>query len=166
MTQENVCPSCGAPLDNNTGNSCPSCGVALPVRPVGNSAPTMISSKSAFNSSAEVMDEVKRLIKQGDTDGATEVVSAEFGQTHEAAEGMVEQTLIDSHYVSNDAPVDQTARESTPGRVIDAPGYQEPKKPSNTRNWIIGGSIAAVVFLCLCCCMPLVIALVMWKQNH
>ena len=156
MTQANVCPSCGAPLDNITGNLCPSCGSALPAR--GSSSPTIISSKSAFNSSAEAMDEVKRLIKEGDSSNATLLVSSEFAQSKEAAQAMVEQTGMDMQHARNNTPPEQPASSPISGQVIDAPGYEEPQKPSNTRMWIIGGSIGAVIFLCLCCCLPLIIA--------
>lgn len=154
MTQENLCPACGAPLGINPGSECPSCGSALPAQ--GNNSQTIISSKSSFNNSAEAMDEVKRLISEGEIGAATEVVSKEFGQSLEAAQSSVEQTRIDTHYMRDENPLLDSSSNSAPTRVIDAPGFEEPKQPSNTRKWIIGGSIAAVIFLCACCCLPLI----------
>src|SRR5450830_1499136 len=89
MTTLKECPNCGAPLENVTGNQCPSCGSALPTSFTG--ADTDISDPSRFNSSAEVMDEVKRLVKSGDTDAAAEVAGKEFGLNPEAAQDTVEQ---------------------------------------------------------------------------
>ena len=37
-------------------------------------------------------------------------------------------------------------------------------KPTKTRNWFVIGGIAAVVFLCLCCCLP-AIGLIIYSSN-
>ena len=88
MSPNNVCPSCGAALEENVGSACPFCGSALSV---SMSAPTIISAppkkkKATAQSSAEAMDEVKKLVREGDTAAAAEVASAEFGLSQEAAQ--------------------------------------------------------------------------------
>ncbi len=92
MSPEKKCPSCGAPLDETVGSACPFCGIAL-------SAPTLISTpakkKKAAQSSAESMDEVKKLVRAGDAAGAAEVASAAFDLTPEAAQSVVEQTALE-----------------------------------------------------------------------
>lgn len=149
MTTENACPFCGAPLENITGSQCPACGNALP-----NSAPTMVSNKVVFENSAEAMDKVKKLIREGDKDAAEEVASAAFDLNQEAAQDTIEQTMIDMNYSERETPPVEPSTVSAPTKMKNAPLFSEPKKPSNTRTWIIGGSIAAIVFLCLCCCLP------------
>ncbi len=163
MTQANNCPFCGAPLQDNPGSSCPSCGAALPVG--SKSQPTILSSKSSFNNSAQAMDEVKKLISEGDPGAASEIVSSEFGLSQEAAQSTVEQTGLEMQYSRNDKPPVEPAPSFSSGTVIDAPGYEEPKKPSNTRKWIIGGVIGAVIFLCLCCCLPLIVSMFMLSRG-
>ena len=151
MTTENVCPFCGGPLENLTGTECPSCGSALPAS--ATSAATIISPRSAFNSSAEVMDEVKKLASAGDSSAATVIASREFGLNQEAARQTVEQVEFEIQHDGR-ASSQQEYSASHP-EVIDAPTYETPKKPSNNRNLVVGGSLGAVIFLCCCCCLPL-----------
>jgi len=153
MTTENICPFCGAPLENLTENKCPSCGSALPA----SSSATLISPRSSFNSSAEVMDEVKKLEREGNAGAAAQVLGSEFGLDQAAAQQTAEQVQIELQHDGRESyssgPEAQTF--DTKPEVIDAPIYSTVQKPSNTRNWIIGGSIGAAVFLCCCCCLPL-----------
>jgi uncharacterized Zn finger protein (UPF0148 family) len=167
MTAENVCPSCGTSLDNYTGDTCPSCGTALPNRTNSGSAPTIISKKSSFTSSAEAMDEIKKLVKEGDTAAAQEVAGKEFDLNQSAAEATVEQVHFDMKQSGWETPPAQTepAFTSPKPEVIDAPGYDTPKKPSNSRNWTIGG-IAAAVFLCCCCCLPILVWIVRTRMGR
>lgn len=162
MSPNHVCPSCGAALEENVGSSCPFCGSAL-------SMPTIISTpakKKKAASSAEAMDEVKKLVSEGDTAGAAEVASAEFGLNQEAAQSTVEQVATEMKYSGAETimagPIPPKASEP----VVENIPVAEPAKPSNKRSWIIGGSIAAVVFLCLCCCLPLVIAAATMLRNR
>lgn len=162
MSPNTVCPSCGAALEENVGSSCPYCGSALSLNV---SAPTIISTpkkkKAAAQSSAEAMDEVKKLVREGDTAAAAEVASAEFGLDQEAAQTTVEQVATDMKFSAPEPTVvepEPASKSSEP--VVESIPPDEPKKPSNSRNWIIGGSVAAVIFLCCCCCMPFVIAIV------
>ena len=128
--------------------------------------PTIISTpfrkkRADANSSAEAMDEIKKLVSEGDKAAAAEVASIEFGLNQEAAEGTVEQASFDMKHSGRKAPVGEPAPVSTPAEPVG-----EPKKQSNSRSWIIGGSIGAAVFLCLCCFLPLVIAIVSVTRNR
>jgi hypothetical protein len=165
MTTENNCPFCGTSLEGNTSNQCPSCGSALHTS--SNSAPTLISKKPVFNSSAEIMDEVKNLIREGDQSGATEVLSSQFGLSQEAAQSTVEQTEIDMSHTGREVPPaePEATYVSSKPEIIDAPKSQE-KKSGISKNWIIGGSIGAVVFLCVCCCLPIVGWLIWVNQGQ
>jgi uncharacterized Zn finger protein (UPF0148 family) len=154
MSSENNCPFCGAPLGTNPGNTCSSCGNALPFS--SNSAPTMISHKSDFNNSAEVMDEIKNLIKEDKTEAAAEIAAAEFELNADAANRVIEQTAVDLKYSSaSDALLsepEKTSNQVEP-EIIDAPINDNIENPSKKRFWIIAGSIAAGIFLCCCCCL-------------
>jgi len=168
MSPNNVCPSCGAALEENVGSACPYCGSALSV---SMSAPTMIGApakkKKKAQSSAEAMDEVKKLVREGDAAGAAEVASAEFGLDAEAAKTTVEQVATDMKYSAPEPAKVEPEPVSKPSEpVIESIPPEEPKKPSNSRNWIIGGSVAAVIFLCCCCCMPFVIAIAAIMRNR
>jgi hypothetical protein len=164
MSPKNECPSCGAALEENVGSACPFCGSAL-------SAPTILGApalrkKAAAQSSAEAMDEVKKLVEAGDTAGAEAVASAEFGLNQEAAEVTVEQVSFDLKRSGRKLVTPEPEPTPRPAEtVIDSEFSDQPKKPSSRRNWIIGGSIGAAVFLCLCCCLPLVIAIVTMRNR-
>jgi len=164
MSPKNECPSCGAALEENVGSACPFCGSAL-------SAPTILGAQAIRNravakSSAEAMDEVKKLVSEGDTAGAEEVASAEFGLNQEAAEMTVEQISFDLKRSGRKLVTPESEPASSPaGQVIDSNVFDQPQKTSTRRNWIIGGSIGAAVFLCLCCCLPLVLAIVTMRNR-
>ena len=146
MTDLKECPYCGAPLAGVTGNLCPSCGSTLP----GRSSSTPASLEASFQSSAEAMDEVKRMIDEGNPNSAAEVAGTAFGLSQEAARNTVEQTQIDMQHSGFETPPTEPekvkdAPNSTP-TIIDAPGYGTPQKPNNTRrNWLIGGAIGATL---------------------
>jgi len=168
MSPNNVCPSCGAALEDNAGSSCPFCGSALSL---SMSAPTLISApaqkkKAAAKSSAEAMDEVKKLVREGDTAGAAEVAGAEFGLDQEAAQSTVEQVATDMKYSAPEPVIVEPIPGYKPSEpVSESSPYDEPKKPSNSRPWMIGG-ILAVIFLCCCCCLPLLITIVSMARNR
>jgi hypothetical protein len=122
------------------------------------------------------MDEVKKLVSEGDTAAAEEVASAEFGLDEEAAKTAVEQVATDMKYSETEPePVEPEIVEETPPTpapfepepvVVEAqPVGEPPKPPSKTNPWLIGG-IGAVLFLCLCCCLPTLIAIVAMARNR
>ena len=163
MPPNNVCPSCGAALEDNVGSSCPYCGSAL-------SMPTIVSApakkKKAAKSSAEAMDEVKQLVREGDKAAAAEVASAEFGLNQEAAQTTVEQVAADMKYSAPESVIVEPIPNYKPSEPVSSNVFDAPQKPSNSRPWIIGCSIGAVVFLCLCCCLPLLLTLVGVMRNR
>ena len=84
------CPACGGFIeysDHNQDMACPFCGTAVTTPPAGDVAPAPADPSSAktvvqaskFKNSAEIMDEVKRLLGEGDKDGAIKVYAKEFG---------------------------------------------------------------------------------------
>ena len=164
MTTELKCSFCGAPLESENLAACPSCGSAL--SNFSNQA-TMISSKSTFGTSAEVMDEVKRLAKEGNVDAAAKVAGEQFGLSEEAARDSVEQSIVDMDHSGSgksSTAADNQSFNSQP-EIIDAPGYSTPKPPASKKKWIIGGVIVAVVFLCLCCCLPMIVSSIMYFRK-
>lgn len=167
MTTEYKCPFCGAPIDNPNATECPSCGNALSIRP--GSAPVEVTQKPEFNSSAEVMDEVKDLIREGDTAGAAGVAGAAFGLDSEAAKDTVEQMQIDMQHSGQETPPSAAAEPgytSPAPQVIDAPGYDAPKKSSSVGKWIIGGVIGATILLCVCCVLTILIFVPVFRNGQ
>lgn len=164
MSTELKCSFCGAPLESENLAACPSCGSAIPGF---SSQATMISSKSNFGNSAEVMDEIKKLAKEGKVEEAAQVAGEEFGLSGESARVTVDQTMIDMRH--SDSGSESTSEDKKPStsqpEIIDAPGYSVPKQPSGKKNWLIGGIVAAVIFLCLCCCLPIIAGLVMYYNK-
>ncbi|MEI6290323.1 MAG: hypothetical protein WCP19_07815 [Chloroflexota bacterium] len=164
MTTELKCSFCGAPLESENLPSCPSCGSTL--SNFSNQA-TMISSKSSFGTSAEVMDEVKRLAKEGKVNEAAQVAGEQFGLSREEAANSVDQTIVDMGLSGAGSSSHSSAEKSSKSQpeIIDAPGYKAPIPPSSKKNWVIGGVIAAVIFLCLCCCLPIIVSAFMYFKK-
>jgi uncharacterized Zn finger protein (UPF0148 family) len=169
MTTQSICPFCGAPLENYTGSQCPSCGNALPV--VSGSEPGIITSpKPEYNNSAEVMDEVKKLVREGDSEAAAQVAATEFGLNLEAAHNTVEQVEVEmqhsGHEIPKTEPEPASFNPNPAPEVIDAPTYTSTQQPSNTRKWIIGGVIGAAIFLCVCCLLPILILIPVFRNGQ
>ena len=184
MTENRTCPSCGATLEENVGSQCPFCGNALST--VSSSAQTMISSRpliksEQFDNSAEAMDEIKKLVREGEEAEATRIASEQFDLKPEDAKNTVEQvaeelkysgneTIIAGHAAPPPPPVSAQAAYSTPASnpaafsTPSAASFVDEPKNSSKKNWIVGGSIAAVIFLCLCCCLPL--ALIIFNMQN
>lgn len=181
-----TCSNCGGSVDAGE-HTCPYCGTALIPSPAAQStpeqvsggAPTMLSESlnaivSPFNSSAEAMDEVKRLLRENKKAEAVQAYREYFKVGLKVAKQAVEQTETDMKYAPAPEPAAATILEpvaaagdaTTFTPVEPEPASPEPPKPSNRRNLIIGGSVAAVLFLCCCCCLPLVIALVGMYQSR
>lgn len=177
------CPACGGLIeysDSNQDMVCPFCGTAVTTpgqatatvviprgeRPQSAVAQTMIQ-QSRFNSSAEIMDEVKRLLREGDKPGATKVYRKELGVSQADAKTAVDQIEIDmKHLEEPPAPVVVESAPPPPSPVSepaisgDVVFNAAPEKPSSTKNWIIGCSIALVVFCCLCVILPTIVTVV------
>ncbi len=186
MTDTFQCPACGGLIEytsNNQDMPCPFCGTAITTPGAGTApaaatvvvpkiegnpgaaAQTMIQ-HSRFNNSAEIMDEIKRLLREDDKSGAVKVYRKEFNVPLADARSSVDQIEIDMRHSGKETPPPPTPVESAPP---PAPAPSEPavsgdvvfdgtpQKPSSTKNWIIGCSIAAVVFCCCCVILPTLI---------
>ena len=113
------------------------------------------------------MDEVKRLVGEGETTAAEKVVSEAFDQNPEAAKIMVEQTAIDMDHTETEIQQAEPEKSFVPSQadVFEKPLYTEPEKPAKSQNWLVIGGITAVVFLCLCCCLPIIGILIVAANN-
>jgi hypothetical protein len=164
MSPNNVCPSCGAALEDNVGSACPYCGSALSL---SMSAPTIISApakkKKVAKSSAEAMDEVKQLVREGDKAAAAEVASAEFGLNQEAAKNTVEQVATDMKTSAVITPVAKPILEPS-NSAFYTPASSKPAMSANfttetngskktiSGRWAITCGTGGVILLCMCCC--------------
>ena len=154
MADTRECPFCGAPLAENA-NHCDACGNAVHLpNPNLNSA---AEEPTKYHNSAEMMDDVKNHLRSGDEQGAEQVVGSSLGLNQDAARTVVQQANFDLQNFSQAKPA---AAEKNPDpfskpEVIDAPNAPMPEKPKS-KKWILWGSIGAVLFLCLCCCLPLI----------
>lgn len=190
------CPACSGLIEytsNNQDMACPFCGTAI-TTPGSDAAPeaaatvlipkteqepapaaaaqTMIQ-HSRFNSSAEIMDEIKRLLREDDKDRAVKVYRKEFNVPLADARTSVDQIEIDMKHSGKEemppptpAPVESAPPPpSTPPSIPSEPAVSgdvvfnaaPPQKSSNTKNWVIGCSIALVIFCCCCVILPTVI---------
>lgn len=116
------------------------------------------------------MDEVKKLIREGETEQAAEVAQSAFGQTPEAAQTMISQTAIDMSHSGRETPPpveNEPERAYVPAQddVIDTPPANEPPQPPKKRNWFLIGGVGAAVFMCLCCCLPSLVIIYMIVNN-
>lgn len=167
MSPNPVCPSCGATLEENTGSACPYCGSALSAKTI---LSTPAKKKKAAESSAESMDEVKKLIREGDQAGAAEVASAAFDLTPEAAQTVVEQTALEIKPAAT--------RDSEPEVILEPSNsafYNANAKPAVSASfssqsdgrtktisgrWAVSLGVGGTILLCsCCCCLPLALAL-------
>lgn len=120
-----------------------------------------VSSGSRFSSSADVIDEIKRQLRKGNKIEAIRAHREYFGVGLKEAKEAVE--IIESDMKFQPAPVidDEPpafARPETPltEPVISANPFDETKPPA-WRNWVIGCSVAFVIFCCLCLILPAVL---------
>lgn len=184
------CPSCGGTIDYTSSNldmTCPFCGTAITTPGVDanatvivpkveaapaptdalESAKTVIQ-QSRFSNSAEIMDEVKRSLREDDKEGAIRTYSKEFNVPVEDARASVEQIEIDMRHSGKEATPPAPEPAATPAYAPEPSAYQVPRSDvldaaatpptnNNTRNIIIGCSIAFVLFCCLCIIIPSIV---------
>lgn len=136
-------------------------------RPVVVSQATIISgsglSATAFDNSAQAMDEIKRLLRAGNKIGAVKVYREYFNVGLAEAKNAVDIVESDLKFQPEPAKDDEVpafARPEAPRvePVMSANPFDEPKKSSGNRGWIIGCGIGAAVFFCLCLVLPLLFA--------
>jgi uncharacterized Zn finger protein (UPF0148 family) len=186
-----LCPSCGGTIEytnNNQDMTCPFCGTAITTPSADSNATVIVpkmevppahsdSSESAktviqqsrFQNSAEIMDEVKRSLREDDKEGAIRTYSKEFNVPVEDARASVEQIEIDMKHSGKEVSAPAPEPAATPAYAPEPSAYQVPRSdvldaavtppPSNnnTRNIIIGCSIAFVLFCCLCIIIPSIV---------
>lgn len=189
------CPSCGGTIDYSNSSEemkCPFCGTDITTPGVDSNA-TIITPKvekveveeapdpassaktviqqSKFKNSAEIMDEVKRSLREDDKEAAVRIYSKEFNVPLADARSSVDQIEIDMKHSGKEAakpapepepipapaPTPEPAYQVPVSDVIDSTSSAQP--PNNTtRNWIIGCSIAFVLFCCFCVILPSVVS--------
>jgi hypothetical protein len=185
------CPACGGIIEytsNNQDMTCPFCGTAI-TTPGAEAAATVIMSKpvvvepvvepnaeggaktliqqSRFNNSAEIIDEVKRSLREDDKAGAVRIYSKEFNVPLADAQTSVDQIEIDMKHSGKEAspapepiatPVQTpyVAQQIPSADILDA--APPAKSGGVSRNVIIGCSIALVLFCCFCVILPTIVA--------
>ena len=189
------CPACGGIIEytsNNQDMTCPFCGTAITTPGAAASAATVIMTKvervepqddpaagaktvmqqGPVMNSAEIIDEVKRSLREDDKSGAVRIYSKEFNVSLADAQASVDQIEIDMKYSGKEVikpvvepePVSAapaaSAQQIPTADILDA-APSEPKKSNTTRNVIIGCSVAFVLFCCLCVVLPAIVTLVM-----
>lgn len=182
------CPACGGIIEytsNNQDMTCPFCGTAITTPGTG-SAATVVMSKvesvvaeqdpaagaktviqqSRFHNSAEIMDEVKRLLREDDKSAAVKVYSKEFNVPMVDAQSSVDQIEIDMKYSGKEValapepvPTPVAAQQIPSADILDAAAPEQKKSGGISRNVIIGCSIALVLFCCFCVILPTIIAI-------
>jgi hypothetical protein len=127
------------------------------------------------------MDEVKHSLREGDKDGAVKIFSKEFNVSMADAQNSVDQIEIDMKYSGKEAapapapaptpapavmptPRPASAQQIPTSDILDA-GVPQEQKSNTTRNWIIGCSVAFVLFCCFCVILPLIGAAVSGNLN-
>jgi hypothetical protein len=166
MPPKNVCLSCGAALEENVGSSCPYCGSALNI-------PNIFSTpdkKKKAASSAEALNEVKKLVRKGDKTGATIVASAKFGLNREATQTTGEQVATDMKSSSAIEPVAKPILEpsnsafynpnSKPAASASFTSESDGTNKTFSGRWAVSLGTGGVILICLCCCcLPLALTI-------
>jgi hypothetical protein len=158
MSDEKKCPSCGASIEQAVSD-CPYCGASLSD---SRNAPTMMAASpppvSRFQSGAAALDEIKRLIRDGNKSEAVKVHREYFQTSLKESKEAVEVLASDMPYQPTPArpPVAQTA---SPGP--SAATFEAPKEQSDAwKKWAVGCSIAFVLFCCLCLILTISLGLI------
>lgn len=114
---------------------------------------------AAFASSAEAMDEIKRLLRSGNKIEAIRVHREAFNTGLKDAKDAVDAIESDLKYQSSPRQgVAQTTGQSVSSfaaaePVMNPNPFDEPQKPA-WRKWVIGCSLALFLFCCLCVGLP------------
>jgi hypothetical protein len=167
MSEEEVkCPACSAPVAL-PATACPYCGAALSGD--ARSAPTLLASAPPplpprFSSSAEAMDEVKRLLRAGDKLQAVKVHREYFGLSLKESTDAVNAIESDLKFQAapasspsvEDEPPAFARPETPPVEPVRIPSVESGEPPA-WRNWAIGCGVALLLFCCVCVALPLVL---------
>jgi ribosomal protein L7/L12 len=110
------------------------------------------ASPALGNDSAELMDEVKRLLSQGNKIEAIKIYRGFYDVGLAEAKNAVEQmeTELKSSPASASFGAQQTPGFFQAGEPTISPNpFDEPERPSNSSRWLLGCSLAALVGLCV-----------------
>ena len=121
-------------------------------------APSAVS--PALDSDAELMDQVKRLLSQGQKIEAIKIYRGHYSVGLAEAKNAIEQ--VETELKSFPAPVTFGAQEtsgfSQPSEpTISSNPFDQPEKPSAVNRWLLGCSLAALVGLCVA--IPVILVL-------
>jgi predicted nucleic acid-binding Zn-ribbon protein len=184
MSKTFQCPACGGLIEYTSSNqamTCPFCGTAVTTPEQAETpapaqtgqgimdaaAKTVLQGRSSkFKNSAEIMDEVKRLLREDDKSQAVEVYCREFNVALEDAQSSIEQIEIDmKHSGAETPPTPANVPSPIPSmpissdNIIDAP--PAPQKSSFPIKGVIIGCLVALVLCCLCVISPAIV----WMLN-
>jgi ribosomal protein L7/L12 len=114
---------------------------------------------AAFASSAEAMDEIKRLLRSGNKIEAIKVHREAFNTGLKDAKDAVDAIESDLRFQAAPRPsvtrsVGESASFAPAETVMSANPFDEPKQPPAWRNWAIGCTLALLLFCCLCVGLP------------
>lgn len=122
--------------------------------------PALAAASPALGSDAELMDEIKRLLRQGQKIEAIKIYRGRFNADLAEAKNAVEQMETGSK--SSPAPASFGVQEvpafARPAEPLISPNpFDESEKPSAARRWLMGCSLAALIGLCVA--IPVVLML-------
>lgn len=131
-------------------------------RPVIATAATIVSGsavvKASFASSAALMDEVKRLLRAGNKIEAIKIYRQYFDVGLAEAKTAVDQVETDLKFSGAPEIPASPSSLSSQEPVMGPNPFDEPKKSSSARGWLVGCGVA-LLLLCLCSAIPLVLFL-------
>lgn len=171
MFAETLCPACGAAVPEGT-DTCPHCGFVL----LAPADPTLLSAASRFANGAEAMDEVKRLLRVGKKMEAIQTHRAYFSLSLEEAQRAVDAIESDLGFsapppppAADDQPPAFARPAESPVNAQTVSALPEMPLPAAGRpawqKWLIGCSVALVLFCCLCVLLPIVIFIFTGQQG-
>jgi len=187
MSKTFQCPACGGLIeytDSNQAMTCPFCGTAVTTPEQAETPPSAQTDQggmvdaaaqtllqqhtSKFKNSAEIMDEVKRLLREGDKSQAVDVYRQEFNVAREDAQSSIDQIEIDMKHSGSEVP--PTPPESVPSPIPDTPvqnanvidATPAPQKSSFPTKSVVIGCVVALVLCCLCVIAPAIV----WMLNN
>jgi ribosomal protein L7/L12 len=119
---------------------------------------TMVAGGAAFASSAALMDEVKRLLRAEKKIDAIKAYREHFNvglaEAKNAVDAAETELKLQSPPAVDDGIPAFARPEAAPIGPTISPNPFEEAQPPAWRKWLIGCSVAGVVFLCLCVALP------------
>jgi ribosomal protein L7/L12 len=138
-------------------------------QPIVVSQATLVSGSAlagaGFASSAALMDEIKRLLRSGNKIEAIKIYREYFNVGLKDAKDAVDAAETELKFQSAPGLEDNVPSFARPEVLpveptMGANPFDESQKPSGVRKWLIGCSLAALIFLCFCVALPVVLIFV------